>query len=138
MANPEAATVSIRALVVDDQRTMRSIIRDLLNRVGIHDVVEAEDGEMALEILRNPMVEDPDVIICDIHMKNMDGTEFCNSVRRDDQLRDRAIPIIILTGDQNKLIHEVARQVGAATVLIKPIAASDLEREIEVAIGFTG
>ncbi len=138
MANPEAAAVSIRALVVDDQRAMRSILRDLLHRVGIDDVVEAEDGEKALEILRNPMVEDPDVIICDIHMENMDGTEFCNSVRRDDRLRDRAIPIIILTGDQNKLIHEVARQVGAATVLIKPVAASDLHREIEAAIGFYG
>ncbi len=60
---------SIRVLVVDDQRTMRSIIRQLLGRVGISNVTEAEHGEEALAVLRNPAMDTPDVIICDLHMK---------------------------------------------------------------------
>lgn len=46
---------SIRVLVVDDQRTMRSIIRQLLGSVGINRVSEAENGEQALALMRAPM-----------------------------------------------------------------------------------
>ncbi len=127
----------IRVLVVDDHKTMRSIIRQLLGQVGISDIDEAENGEEALKLLLNPSRPDPDVIICDLHMDKMDGVEFCNRVRRDDSIRGRAIPILILTGDKDELLHEVTRQVGAAKVLTKPISAPDLRKEIETAIGFS-
>lgn len=127
----------IRVLVIDDHKTMRSIVRQLLGQVGISDIDEAENGEEALELLRNPARADPDVIICDLHMDKMDGVEFCNCVRRDDSIRGRAIPILILTGDKDELLHEVTKQVGAAKVLTKPISAPDLRKEIETAIGFS-
>ncbi len=116
---------------------MRSIIRQLLHQVGIDDVVEAENGEQAFDMLRNAGNTDPDVIICDVHMDQMDGIEFCNRVRRDEAIRNRAIPILMLTGDRNRLVHEVAQQVGAAKVLTKPITAHDLLGEIEHAIGYS-
>ncbi len=65
----KTAEESIRVLVVDDQRTMRLIVRQLLGRVGISNVAEAEHGEEALAYVRNPATETPDVIICDLHMK---------------------------------------------------------------------
>ncbi len=126
----------IRVLVVDDQRTMRSIIRQLLGRVGISNVTEAEHGEEALAVLRNPALDIPDVIICDLHMQRMDGMEFCNQLRRSDNARHRGIPIIILTGDEDEMIHAVSRQVGAAKILLKPIAANDLLAGIRAVIGF--
>ncbi len=125
---PDNATGAIRVLVVDDQSAMRSIIRQLLHQVGIDDVAEAENGEQALAALR---------INCDIHMDHMDGTEFCNRVRRDAAIRNRAIPILMLTGDRDRLVHEVAQQLGAAKVLTKPITAYDLLGEIEAAIGYS-
>ena len=134
---PDDATGSIRVLVVDDQSAMRSIIRQLLHQVGIDDVAEAENGEQALDKLRTNGDNDPDVIICDIHMDQMDGTEFCNRVRRDKAIRNRAIPILMPTGDRNRLVHEVAQQLGAAKVLTKPITAHDLLCEIEDAIGYS-
>ena len=124
-------------MVVDDQGTMRKILRALLNQIGITDVVEAEDGEVAIEHLRDGAFKDPDVIICDLHMEKVSGTEFCNLVRRDETIRDRAIPIIILTGDGDALLHDVSLQVGAVTVLTKPISAPELRHHIERAIGFT-
>ncbi len=133
----EADVVSIRVLVVDDQRSMRSIVRRLLSQVGISDVEEAGNGEQALALLRNPSFADPDVIICDLHMDTMDGLEFCNQVRRDEGIRNRAIPILVLTGDQDTLIHEVSRQVGATAVLEKPISADELVKQIHTAIGFS-
>ena len=127
---------TIRVLVVDDQRTMRSIIRQLLGRVGISNVIEAEHGEEALAVLRNPALDIPDVIICDLHMRRMDGMEFCNLLRRSDNARHRAIPIVILTGDEDEMLHAVSRQVGAAKILLKPIAANDLLAGIHAVIGF--
>lgn len=133
----EGDMVSIRVLIVDDQRSMRSIVRLLLSQVGISDVEEAGNGEQALALLRTPTFTDPDVIICDLHMDTMDGLEFCNQVRREEGIRTRAIPIIVLTGDQNTLIHEVSRQVGATAVLAKPISADELLKQIHTAIGFS-
>ncbi len=134
---PDDSTGAIRVLVVDDQSAMRSMIRQLLHQVGIDDVAEAENGEQALAALRMHGEADPDVIVCDIHMDQMDGTEFCNRVRRDKAIRNRAILILMLTGDRNRLVHEVAQQLGAAKVLTKPITAYDHLGEIEDAIGYS-
>ncbi len=128
---------SIRVLVVDDQRTMREIIRRLLGQIGVHDVDGAEDGEQALEKLRNPTADKPDIVICDLHMEKMDGMDFCNHVRRNKNDAIRNIPVIILTGEQDTFVHDVTKQVGATTVLVKPVSAEDLKIQIEAAIGFT-
>ena len=132
----ETVDSSIRVLVVDDHRTMRQIIRRLLGQIGVHDVDDAEDGEQALEKLRNPTADRPDIVICDLHMENMDGMDFCNHVRRDKNDAIRAIPVIILTGEQDPFVHDVTKQVGATTVLVKPVSAGDLKIEIEAAVGF--
>lgn len=129
-------TASIRVLVIDDHQTMRKILRQLLGVVGISDVLEASHGEEALAIVGDPLVGDPDVIICDLHMDRMDGMEFCNKMRRSDDSRHRIIPILMLTGDSDEMLHEVSRQVGAVKVLTKPIAADELLTEIQAAIGF--
>ena len=127
---------SIRVMVVDDHQTMRKILRQLLGVVGISDIIEASHGEEALAMVKNPHVGDPDVIICDLYMDKMDGMEFCNQMRRTDGIRERAIPILMLTGDDDPMLHEVSRQVGALKVLSKPIGADDLLAEIRSAIGF--
>lgn len=127
---------ALRVLVVDDQGTMRSIIRKLLATIGIVDSHEAQSGAAALAFLRNAKTRDPDVILCDLHMEDMDGMDFCNAVRRDEELRNRHIPIVILTGETDEFIHEVAQQVGAQKVLTKPISAPDLGRELAAVIGF--
>ena len=116
---------------------MRKIIRRLLGQIGIHDVDDAENGAQALEMLRNPTAEKPDIIICDLHMEKMDGMDFCNHVRRHKNDVIRAIPVIILTGEQDTFVHAVTQQAGATTVLVKPIAAGELKAQIEAAVGFT-
>ena len=132
----ETDEASIRVLVIDDQRTMRSIIRQLLGSVGINNIAEAENGEQALLLVTAPTAEAPDVIICDLHMNSMDGMEFCNQLRRSEDARHRGIPILILTGDEDEMLHAVSRQVGAAKILMKPIAANDLLAEIRTVVGF--
>jgi CheY-like chemotaxis protein len=133
----ETDASSIRVLVVDDQRTMRDIIRRLLGQIGVHDVDDAADGEQALEKLHHPTDDKPDIVICDLHMEKMDGMDFCNRVRRDKNDVIRGLPIIILTGERDTFVHDVTKQVGATTVLVKPVSAADLKTQIEAAVGFT-
>jgi CheY-like chemotaxis protein len=127
----------IRVLVVDDQAAMRSIIKRLLNQSGICNVDQAPNGEEALKRLRNPRIKDPDVIISDLHMDGIDGIELCNTIRRDERIRERAIPVLILTGDEDDLIHEVSQQVGAVRIMTKPISADELFSNIQDAIGIS-
>ncbi len=133
----ETETSSIRVLVIDDQRTMREIIRRLLGQIGVHDVDDAADGEQALKKLHDPTADKPDIVICDLHMEKMDGMDFCNHVRRDKNDVIRGLPIIILTGEKDTFVHDVTKQVGATTVLVKPVSAGDLKTQIEAAVGFT-
>ncbi len=135
MSETQATWISV--LVIDDHRTMREIVRRLLGQIGIQDVADAEDGEAALEMLHSPQAKDPDLIICDLHMEKMDGMDFCNKLRLDKNEVLRAIPVIILTGEQDTFVHDVTRQVGATMVLVKPISAGELKERIEAAIGFT-
>ncbi|MGY9006919.1 MAG: response regulator, partial [Alphaproteobacteria bacterium] len=76
----------------------------------------------------------PDVIISDLHMDGMDGMEFCNTLRRSKKLE---IPVIILTGDSDRLLHETTLQVGAVAIMTKPVSAGDLLQKIEEVVGFS-
>ncbi len=131
------AAKSLHVMIVDDQKAMRSIIRNLLSQHDINRVSEAVDGSEAMENLIDRQKPNPDVIICDLHMENMDGMEFCNKVRLSKVETIKAIPILILTGERDKMPLEVAKQVGATAVLGKPISAPDLCQHIESAVGLT-
>ena len=133
----EVDSSMLQVLIVDDQKVMRSIVRNLLKQVGIVQVEEASNGEEALKWVQNPRANDPDVIITVLYMDGMDGMELCNKIRRNEKLRSRATQIIILTGDEDEMMHEVGRQLGAAPVLTKPINATELLAEIQTVIGYS-
>ncbi len=129
----ESVADTIHVLVVDDQATMRKIVKQLLHQSHLDLVSEAGNGIEALELISNDKLTPPDIIICDLHMDEMDGLEFVNQLRR----KKNAVPVLILTGDHDRLLHDVTEQVGATKVLTKPISAPDLLQEIELAMGFT-
>ncbi len=126
---------SLKALIIDDQHTMRTIIMSLLRKLDIADVIEAENGERAIELLlkQNPK---PDFIICDLHMDKGGGIDFINAMRRKDELKSLQIPVILLTGENDPLLLDVGRQVGAAAILKKPCALPDLAKTIGSVVGF--
>ena len=72
----------LRILIVDDQRSMRGILRRLLNDIVVRDIIEGSSGEDALEKIQTANEKAPDLVICDLYMEHMDGLEFCNLVRR--------------------------------------------------------
>lgn len=134
------APARIRVLIVDDQLTMRRIIRRSLRKIGITDVYPAENGAAALEWLSFPSNPQPDVIICDLHMDTMDGLEFAHAVRRGNSGGnsgpDKTIPILLLTGESDRMLLDVAQQVGVTNVLHKPISPQGLGEAIGHALGY--
>ncbi|MDH5721987.1 MAG: response regulator [Alphaproteobacteria bacterium] len=129
----------IKVLVIDDQSTMRSILRDYLRRLSITDVIEAADGNAAFEVLAKFGAKRamPDVIICDLYMEGMDGLEFLKKLRNGSVIETKNIPVLILTGESDDLLMEVCMQIGAARVLHKPVSVNDLGKEIAKILGFT-
>jgi two-component system chemotaxis response regulator CheY len=126
----------ISVLVIDDQRAMRTIIRQLLRQIGITRTKDAENGRHALEKLSaDSGIDPPDLVICDLHMAKMDGMAFTAAVRRRKTPLHPEMPIILLTGEQDEFLLDVAGQAGATIVLRKPCTSADLYQAITEAVG---
>ena len=136
MTEKKTGDIQLRALIIDDQEVMREIVRRLLREIGINNIAAAENGAAALAKLEASSKEFPDVILCDLHMDEMSGTEFVYKLRRSKTIMNREVPVIILTGESDELVLDVARQVGADAVLQKPVSAQVMSQTIELAVGY--
>ncbi len=126
---------TLRILIVENHLRMRMLIKQMLIAGGVAHVEETNNGAEALQYLHDPSSELPDLIISDLHMEGLDGIELCAAIRRDESAEIRGIPILILTGDEDEVIHEAAEQFGAAHILTKPVSASELFNGIDRVLG---
>jgi two-component system chemotaxis response regulator CheY len=113
----------LKALVVEDNAHMRTLLRGLLNSIGIKDVAEAINGQTAIEVLRE---RKSDLVLSDLAMKPMDGLEFTHHVRNNEHSPNPFVPIIMITGHTEKYRVEAARDAGVTEFLAKPITAHNL------------
>jgi two-component system, chemotaxis family, chemotaxis protein CheY len=113
----------LKALIVEDNLHMRTLLRSLLNALGIMTVHEATNGEEAFRILRD---RKPDMILTDLSMKPVNGIEFTLQVRKSATSPNPYIPIIMVTGHTERLKVEAARDAGVTEFLAKPITAQNL------------
>lgn len=128
----------VRALVVDEQEVSRADLRARLKGMGIVDIWEADNGKAALSILRDFNCGDPDLVICNLQVKQRDALRFCRDVRRDKTLSCRDVPIVFLTLTEDDLLDGAADQVGATKVLTKRAAAGSLAQHLERIVGGGG
>ncbi len=129
---------TLRILIVENHLRMRMLIKQMLIAGGVAHIEETNNGAEALQYLHDPSSELPDLIISDLHMEGLDGIELCAAIRRDESAEIRGIPILILTGDEDEVIHEAAEQFGAAHILTKPVSADELFNGIGRAMGSDG
>ena len=105
----------MRALVVDDSRAMRSIIRRHLDELGI-EVDEAGSGAEALFVLNH--IKTPDVILLDWNMPEMNGLECLRRLRADPATAD--LPVMMVTTESEMAQVALALDAGANEYLMKP------------------
>jgi two-component system chemotaxis response regulator CheY len=115
----------MKFLVVDDSVTMRRIIINALQRIGYTDVVEAADGQDALDRLDQSV----GFIITDWNMPNMSGLEFARAVRG--TLVGQSLPILMVTtrGAREDIVAAV--DAGVNNYILKPFTPSVLKEKIE-------
>ena len=115
-----------RFLIVDDFSTMRRIVRNLLKEIGFGNAEEAEDGAVALNMLKASKF---DFVVSDVHMPNMDGFELLKSIRADDSLK--TVPVLMVTAEAKKEDIVLAAQTGANGYIVKPFTKAALEEKVQ-------
>lgn len=114
--------VRAKVLVVEDEASIRKFIAINLHRADF-EVLEAEDGETALEIAKNYY---PDVIILDVMLPSMDGFEVCMQIRR---LMPQVV-IIMLTARGEDMDKIMGLELGADDYMVKPFNPLELVARI--------
>ena len=92
-----------------------------------HTIVEAKNGEEALEVLKKGDL--PDIILLDLNMPRMSGIEFLSILKADDRLK--YLPTIILTTSENRADLLECFKIGIAGYVIKPLKYEDYEAKIK-------
>ncbi len=118
-----SAFENLKILVVEDNQHMRSLLRSLLNSVGIREIVEANNGVSGMDALRERRC---DLILSDLAMKPMDGLEFTRNIRTGVGSPNPFVPIVMITGHTEKHLVEAARDAGITEFLAKPITSHSL------------
>ena len=116
----------MKFLIVDDFSTMRRIIRGLLKEMGCNNADEAEDGEVALNMLKQNKY---DFVVTDINMPNMNGFDLLKAVKADDSLKH--LPVLMVTAEARKEDIVLAAQTGAAGYIVKPFTKATLEEKVQ-------
>ena len=117
-------------LVVDDEPDVRKEVRMTLEKAG-YDVIEAEDGEKAIEEIKkgeNSILLN--LIITDIRMPNMNGIDVINYYRKEWS----SVPIIVLTGFPDLDMATTMLQHGVSDYLVKPVEAEKLRASVAKAL----
>ncbi|MDF1535583.1 MAG: response regulator [bacterium] len=122
--------MSKRILVVEDSPMTRSLIVSSLEELGDFTVIEAANGFQALRKL--PEVN-PDLVITDINMPDINGLEVVRFVKQSDNFRH--IPVIIVTTEGRDVDKERGLRLGADRYLIKPFEAEELQRFVQELLG---
>ncbi len=103
-----------RVLVVDDERSIRLLCRVNLGASGM-DVLEAADGEEALEVARS---ERPDLVLLDVMLPGLDGWSVARELAADE--RTSEIPVVFLTARADPADRRLGEQLGGVGYVVKP------------------
>ena len=118
-------------LLIDDEDDIRTVGRMSLERVGGWDVLEAPSGVQGLELAA---AHEPDVILLDSMMPEMDGTATIERLKEDE--RTREIPVLFLTAKLQPVDRERYVELGAEGVLPKPFDPMTLPDDVAAALGW--
>lgn len=112
-------------LIVDDFSTMRKIVRNCLEELGFSNVQEAEDGDIALEKVREGRF---DLIVSDWNMPNMMGLDLLKAIRSAEETKD--LHFLMVTAEAQKSLVIEAARAGVSNYIVKPFTPKMLREKI--------
>lgn len=115
----------MQVLVVDDQGSVRALVRTALRSIGVNHVVEAEDGQAGLLALAKDKFG---LVITDLNMPRLDGLGMLRAMREDP--RTANIPVVVLTGSAVGATVVEAAKLGAVGVIAKPFSLADFTKRL--------
>lgn len=115
-----------RCLIVEDSKTMRSMLADSLMRIPGMEVVEAENGLSGIRALATQRF---DLVVTDVNMPVMDGLKLVRHVRSDPRHEDT--PIVVITTESAPNDRDRAMALGANAYIEKPIQAPRVIRAVK-------
>jgi two-component system, chemotaxis family, chemotaxis protein CheY len=118
----------MRALIVDDSKAMRMILKKTLTQCGFDEIDEAANGLEALAVLED--IEWADVVLVDWNMPEMSGIEFVERVRADSLYDD--VPIVMVTTETEVTQMIRALDAGANEYVMKPFTAEALREKLDL------
>lgn len=113
-------------LVVDDYSTVRHMIKNCLRKLGFQNVMEAENGSGALELIKSQEFR---FIISDWQMPDMMGNDLIKSVRAN--VRLKKVPVLMITAEQQRKLLAAAPPPESADFIFKPFTAAALQQKME-------
>jgi len=125
---------NIKILLVEDAKTMRKIEINILKSIGYENILEANDGAEAVDILNN--TDGIDLVISDWNMPNMDGYELLVAIRQNEQYKE--VPFIMATAQADREQAQKAERAGCNGFIPKPFAADELKQMIASVFGDEG
>lgn len=117
---------NMRILTVDDFSTMRRIIKNILRQLDLNNVVEADDGTTAWEVLNKDHI---DFIISDWNMPQMTGIELLRKVRASEDFGHLPFLMVTAEAQQSNIIE--AAQARVSNYIVKPFTAETMKQKID-------
>ena len=108
---------TVRALVIDDSRTMRSLLSRQLVALG-YETLQAANGQEALDVMEQVGADVPDLATIDWNMPVMDGLSFVQRVRARPEWRSMSLMMVTTEAEYDQIVRALAA--GAHEYLIKP------------------
>jgi two-component system, chemotaxis family, chemotaxis protein CheY len=118
--------VKMNVLIVDDFSTMRRIVKNILRQLGFENILEADDGMSALDVLRSQKV---DFIISDWNMPRLSGMELLKAVRTSEEWKDLPFLMVTAEGQKENVIEAVKAKVS--NYIVKPFTPETLAEKIK-------
>ncbi len=121
---------NLRVMVVDDMSVSRQVLIQMLERLGVRQVISASSGPEALEALRRYPT---DLMISDLHMPGMDGVELLSQVRLGE--RSTGCQFVLTAEEEDSPRFAEGRRLGLDGLLRKPFEIDSVLQSVELAAG---
>jgi CheY-like chemotaxis protein len=127
-SRPSADDIGMRIVVVEDDIALRQALGSFFKSIGVEVVAESGDGQEALDVLGSVH---PDLILTDCQMPRMDGISLVRHLRA----RGDETPVIMMSGQTDPHVRDMALRAGVSEYLTKPLSLPMLNRVIDQNLG---